>query len=98
MSFQAVTGASTNAPSVSGEAGRGLVWGTGVWRVTWAKAWQARPPWTLVGGSPQLRDGCRGLWGPEAEETSAPDCDGDIPAPHCCLGAKEDFYFPSDVK
>lgn len=65
MSFQAVTGASTNAPSVSGEAGRGLVRGTGVGRVTWAKARRAWLPRTSVGESPQLRDGCWGLWDPE---------------------------------
>ena len=65
MSFQAVTGASTNAPSVSGEAGRGLVQGTGVGRVTWTRAWRAWPLWTSMGGSPQLRDGCWGLWDPE---------------------------------
>ena len=90
MSFQAVTGASTNAPSVSGEAGRGLVPGNGVGRVTWAKARWAWPPRTSVGGGPQLRDGCWRLWDPGTG--------GDSSAPQCCLGAEADFCFPSDMK
>lgn len=64
MSFQAVTGASTNTPSVGGEAGRGLVQGAGIQRAAGAKVRGRGRPRCPQDVAPAL-DGCQEFSGPD---------------------------------
>lgn len=95
MSFQAVTGASTNTPSVGGEAGprpRARGWHSGGCRGQGSEVLAApdiRGTW-----HPALT-GCQESWGLDEVETSLPDHDGNTSVPRSCLGAKDGFHFPS---
>ena len=98
MRFQAVTGASTNTPSVGGEAGpRPCARGQ---RTERHRGQGAEVP--AAQDTPRTRppalDGCQEFWVPDEVEASPPDHDRNTPAAHGCLGAEEGFDFPSYLK
>lgn len=98
MSFQAVTGASTNTPSVGGEArprphARGWCSEGRRGRGSEVLAAQAIPGMRLP-----APDGCQEFRGPNEVENAPPDHDGDTSALRGCLEAKEGFYCPSYLK
>lgn len=93
-SFQAVTGASTNAPSVGGEARPRPR--AGGWR---SQGRTGGPRRRGAGGSAAPgavpSTGCPApeFWGPDAVDPSPADCDRDTPAPHGCFGSQGSLFF-----
>lgn len=64
MSFQAVTGVSTNTPSVGGEARRGLVQGAGTQRPQGPRS-EGLAAHGVPRTWPPALDGCQEFWGPD---------------------------------
>lgn len=99
MSFQAVTGASTNAPSVGGKA-----------RLrprarSWCSEGQHGPKLRGPGHyrypgdvAPSTGKSSRTSGVLMLVESPALDREGNTHVPHSCFGAKEGFYFPSYLK